>query len=198
MAAAAAVIVTAIGIHNLGQAPLRFPEAPILRGSAGGPILYPRGHVLLPSAELKALFPTLGQSVAYQIEPQAEASEYTFVFTRHDGGAFGHEVPVKTETGSQTSGMAPIPLSVGAYTLTLWAKVNGLDQRLAARDFDVRVDPKLESELLALASQSETERVMSAITMLHTRGYVNDARNLARTMPASPERDRFLGQIPGR
>ena len=45
---------------------------------------------------------------------------------------------------------------------------------------------------------TESERRMKAVRILHDTGYLADARAVARAMPAGPERDAYLGQVPGR
>lgn len=196
--AAAAAVVAVIGLRSLETPKLHFPQAPILRGSAGGPILYPRGHVLMPSAEVKALFPVLGEKIEYQIEPRSGASQYRLLFMQHEPGAFGKDILVKRQDTPETNGFAPIPFAQGNYTLQAWAVVNGLDQRWGEHGFDIGANKQLDGLLLNLGSMSEPERTMSAIQLLDSRGYACDARALARTLPPSPARDEYLSQSPGR
>ena len=49
-----------------------------------------------------------------------------------------------------------------------------------------------------LAGEREPIRSEHAVALLHEAGYVTDARAFATTLPASPERDRYLEQKPAR
>jgi hypothetical protein len=86
----------------------------------------------------------------------------------------------------------------GKYTLAASFTVQGLPHPLTPREFDVRSDPSIEGQLLSTGNQAEPQRTLAAIEILTANDYWNDARNLARTLPASTERDRFLNQPPGR
>lgn len=198
VAAAAAVVVLYVGVHQFAVEPLRFPEAPLLRGAAGGPVLFPRGDVLMASAEVRALFPALGMPLVFEVEAQDGAEEYTFELWRHEGGAFGRDERIdymhpKTPTTTSSTARA-----VGHFTFKGFATVHGLPQTLGAHGFEVAAHPDLDARLLALGKRPESERTLAAVVLLHDAGFTTDARALARTLPASPERDRYLAQIPGR
>jgi hypothetical protein len=196
--AAAAVVVAMVAIQTQSGPRMVFPQQPVLRGSAGGPIFYPRGHVLAPSDELKKLFPALGGRVEWMIEPQQDATAYDLVVEGNDGSAFAKSHVVDRVNSSEPSGLLTRSLDEGNYTLRASFVVQGLPQRLTAREFDVRNDPAVEKQLISLRNQSEPERTLAALTILQSNEYWNDARTLARTLPPSPERDRFLSQPPGR
>lgn len=102
------------------------------------------------------------------------------------------------------SGSAPISmratteLAAGQYTWSARATVHGLDQELGQRDFTVVDDAEVSAELERLASQAEPARSLAAVRFLHEHGFLGEARAIARAMPASPERDSYLSQVPGR
>jgi hypothetical protein len=198
VAAAAVVIAIAGGIWRMSTSGPRFPQSPTLRGSAGGPLLYPRDRVLIPSSEARAAFPALGAPIVFELEAQAEATQYRINLARHEGGAFGRDVPLLSWDVPTTTTTMKEPLAAGRYTWSAWAVVRGLDRPLEPRDFEVREDAKISSELVKLADRAEPARTIAAIGILHDAGYSSDARALARTLPASVERDRYLETLPGR
>ena len=197
-AAAAAAAVATFGVWHAFAPTPRLPDAPILRGDAGGPLLYPRDRVLAASADSKKAWPALGTRLVFEVEPQPEATEYRFDVARHEGGAFGKDEKLRSLKSSAPTSELDIELPVGHYTWSAWTVVLGLDQRLGGRDFEVRADPKLESELMTLATRSEPARTIAAVTLLDSHGYKSEARALAKTLPASNDRDRYLGHNPGR
>jgi len=144
--ALAASAVAAIGLWSLlvprpTPRPL-FPESPLLRGAAGGPLFYPRDRVLVPSEAVRRTWPTLGQALTFEIEPQPEASLYRIELSRTDGGAFARSEPIAdltspapSDAGGTVRVTASAPLPPGHYTWEAWTVVHGLDHRLAARDF---------------------------------------------------------------
>ncbi len=195
--AAAAVVVALIAIQTQSAPGLAFPQQPPLRGSAGGPIFYPRGHVLAPSEELKKVFPALGGRIEWLIEPSKDATEYQFLWIRHDDSAFAKELGRGRFDSKDSSGFIS-QLDEGSYTLFATAIVNGLPHPMTPREFDVQTDPAIEAQLLATRGQPTIERTMTAIRLLQAAKYWTDARDLARSLPPSPERDLFLSQTPGR
>jgi hypothetical protein len=203
LAAAAALlgfVLVRMADDNGGVA-ARFPQPPLLRGETQTALAFPRGRVLLPAEELQATWPGWGASLQFEIAPQAEASSYRVLIFRHDGGAFAQ----RTELARLASPVPQIASTTGAlglgaghYTWEAWAVVRGLDQLLGTRDFEVQADEALVRELAQLRGESEPQRTLAAVHRLHAHGYATDARELARRMPASPERDAYLGQVPGR
>jgi hypothetical protein len=199
LASAAAVLVLFFGVRSLlTPARLSFPDAPLLRGSAGGPVLFPRERVLLPSAELAAAFPALAAPVRFEVEAQAGADHYLFELYRHEGKAIGRDVRIGDQVAAGNSAVAQTPKAEGRFKFSAWVVRNGRDQHLGEHDFQVVTDPALESSLRALSGDSTVERTLAAVHVLDAAGYLTDARELARTLPPSPERDRYLAQVPGR
>lgn len=201
-AALAASLVVALGLWlafsgDRGAAP-GFPESPLLRGSSGGPLLFPRDRLLLPTDEARAAWPMLGTPPIFELEPQPEATSYRIDLLRHDGSAFATTEDVVRLSGSnpQIAG-APV-LGAGHYTWEAWASVRGLDQRLGARDFEVAEDRELCALLVEIASRPEPGRSLAALRLLHDRGWRTDARAIARSLPSTRDRDDYLGQVPGR
>lgn len=199
LAASAAAVVLFFGARALmTPATMRFPEAPLLRGSAGGPVYFPRDRVLLPSAEVAQLFPALATPVMFEVEAQSEVDEYRFDYLRHEGGAIGRDVRLDRQVVSSHTVLARIPKEAGRFTFDAWVVRRGLDQQLGTRDFQVVLDPAIEASLRALADRSDVDRTLAAVHALHDAGYWTDARALARSLPQSRERDSYLGQLPGR
>jgi hypothetical protein len=176
-----------------------FPHAPLLRGSAGGPLFFPRDRVLHVTPAVRAAFPALDGRVVFEIEPQAEATNYRVDLARHAGDAFAaDEASLMKLSGAASTIPATAEITPGQYTWTARAVVRGLDQDLGQRDFALVDDADVSGQLAALASRAEPGRSLTAIKLLHERGYFGEARAIARAMPASPERDAYLSQVPGR
>jgi hypothetical protein len=170
------------------------PTAPLLRGDAGGPLYFPRGKVLMPP---------LGQGpgasrIDYADQPLFElagvegATLYRVTLRRHDGGAFaeGREIQ-HIESTHGTELQAEEALAPGFYTWEAWAIVDGLDQHLGERDFEVVQDEELCKEIESLDDKA-------AVRRLHEAGFLTDARALAKRLPHSAERDAYLDTLPGR
>ena len=201
--ALAASLVLGLGIWIAlvpsGRESIGFPSAPLLRGSSGGPLYFPRERVLRPAPAVAALFPEIGSELVFEIEPQEDASAYAIDLARHAGDAFA----VEEEVLAQLSGDAPtvratLALEPGDYTWTARVVVRGLTRELGARDFSIVADADTDRRLLELRDLPESERRMKAVRILHDTGYLADARAVARALPAGPERDAYLGQVPGR
>lgn len=199
LAAAAAVLVAVVVIEQAGVTPRGFPEPVVLRGADAGPLVQPGGRVLVPSAELNALFPALGDALELRVEPQEGAGTYRFELERTSGGAFGAATPVVNPIVSATPHVvAPLVLNPGDYVWKAWVVVNGLDRPLGSRGFTVRPDPDIDRRLLELRALRGPDRVLAAIHLLDECGYLVDARTLAATLPPSPERDAYLARPRGR
>jgi len=201
--AVAAALVLALGIWIAilpsDRTDLVFPKTPLLRGSSGGPLYFPRDRVLRPGERAAELFPILKGEIAFEIEPQEGASGYQIELLRHDGDAFAADGEVLTRLQSDGPTVrARLDLPPGSYTWTARAVVRGLALELGSRDFEVVADPVLDGALAALEGSIEPERSLKAVALLHEFGDESAARAIARSMPASPERDAYLGQVPGR
>lgn len=201
--AVAASLVLALGIwiaiNSSGADTLGFPRAPLLRGSSGGPLYFPRERVLRPGPAVAELFPALGRDLVFEIEAQDDASSYSIDLARHAGDAFAVEEEVLAQlTGNDPTLRATLALEPGGYTWTARVVVRGLPRELGARDFDVVADADLDRRLTDLRDLDELERSLKAVQILHESGYLADARAIAGAMPASPDRDAYLGQVPGR
>jgi hypothetical protein len=221
--AAAASLVLGLGLwiaySSSGSESVRFPTAPLLRGSSGGPLFFPRDRALHVTPEVRAAFPALDGMLVFEIEAQADATSYRIDVARHGGDVFAaDEGSVMKLTGAAPSGSTPsgttlagstpeaAPVSIrattelgpGQYTWSARATVHGLDHELGQRDFSVVDDAELSGRLVALAPQAEPKRSLAAVKLLHEAGFLGEARAIARAMPASPERDAYLSQVPGR
>jgi hypothetical protein len=201
MAAAASLLVAAsvwTVVNSARHPALRFPESPLLRGSATGSLLFPRDRVLHATPDLEKIWPAFGERLTFEIQATANAESYWFDVSKHDGSAFSPNTPLWKQSGKASTLSALSPLEPGHYTWEAWAIVRGLDQQLGARDFEVVDDAALRTKLFALEKKSEPERTLEAVRLLHESGYATDARRLARSMPSTPERDAYLEQVPGR
>ena len=158
------------------------PSYPLLRGSAPGSLLFPRGPVLLAIGD---------QALLFEVNPVPEAQGYTVILRAHAGGAFAEGSLVTQLAGNTPNLPLDQTLPVGHYTWEARAMVNGLEQPLGERDFEVRQN---EAFLQELNGQKARKRIRS----LHAAGYLTDARALARLLPSGSERDSYLGSNPGR
>ncbi len=197
--AAAAAIVAMVAIQSQSGPTWELPQLAAVRGTDPGPILFPRGRVLLPSDEVLAVFPALYGPVEWQLQPVPNASEYKVWFTPHSDSVFPVDGKSLTPMHEKVpSGKWNGTLAAGLYTVTATATVSGLPEKIGEHDFEVKDDSALEKRLLALKDEPEPKRTVDAIIVLDKAQYWNEARNLARTLPESPKRDDYLRQIPGR
>jgi hypothetical protein len=206
LAAAAAVLLTVgvwYAIEQAGTTEAAFPSAPLLRGSSTGNLLFPRDRVLHPTEAVRKAFPALEGSLTIEVEPKPDAASYRIAVARHGKDPFATEEKSLVELSGagptfQSKSLTASALAAGEYTWTARAKVRGLDQPLGQRDFAIVDDPKLCAELLKLSDRAEPGRSLSAVNLLHAKGFLSDARAVARAMPASPERDAYLSRNTGR
>ncbi len=200
LVAAAAGLVLAVGVWRSWSTTTHaaWPEAPLLRGATGEALLYPRGKVLARTPDLADAVPALAEGLTFEVEPQAGATGYRFELARHGGGAFD---PIGSgeawESSSPTSLRAGVP-AAGHYTWKALASTRGLEIELGSRDFEAVADAELLRELSGILRGSEPDAAIRAVRFLHERGFVADARALARGLPATPGRDAYLGRAPGR
>ena len=183
IAAAMAALVGGLMLFQGGEGQSNLPAYPLLRGSAQGSLLFPRGPVLLASEDRDLLF---------EVNPVAEAQGYTIILRAHAGGAFAEGSRVTQLSGDTPNLALGQVLPVGHYTWEAHATVNGLEQPLGERDFEVLHN---DSYLQAL---NEEQDVLERVRSLHEAGYWTDARAAARRLPPSSERDSYLGSNPGR
>jgi hypothetical protein len=178
---------------------LAFPSEPLLRGEAGGPLYFPRDRILVATPKLVAAWPVLASELRFEIEPQPGAESYRVDLFRHDGSAFATSTPVESLTSqSPVLSLGASALGAGHYTWRAWVLERGLERSLGERDFAVAADAEMTRELESLADRAEPERTSAAVRLATERGFLGDARRLAETLPSSPERDAFLGRMPGR
>jgi hypothetical protein len=173
---------------------LQLPAAPLLRGESELALYYPRGPVL----ERGSWMPAAGLPLRFELRPVEGAQNYRVEVSRHAGGAFDSGSKVTELRGALAELVLPARLEAGSYTWRAYASVGGLERDLGARDFEVRADPELLKRLSSAAGSSALERDCERIRILHESGDWTDARECARTLPPSAERDRYLGQVPGR
>jgi len=158
------------------------PAYPLLRGEAQGSLLFPRGPVLLGPEDPDLFF---------EVNPVPEADGYSIMLKSHSGGAFSEGTVIARLSGVTPGLHLYEDIPAGHYTWEAQASVNGLEQPLGARDFEVREDADLKQ---ALTEQDAYERVRS----LHAAGYWTDARAAARKLPPGSQRASYLESSPGR
>ena len=201
LAAAAAVLLATFlwrepwSADAAGPRALQLPQAPLLRGDNPGPLLFPRDRVLAGDDGL--LHP-----LRFEVVAPERAASLRVLLERHAGGALDRGERVASfEGGPDAIQLAPeqaAALEPGHYTWEAWALVDGLDVHLGRRDFEVVRDPELAARLAELERLEEPDRSEALIAFLHERGFLGDARALARDLPATPERDAYLRALPGR
>jgi hypothetical protein len=196
-AAAAAILLTFTLWRALDPAPA-FPRDPILRGESGGPLYFPRERLLVRTPALTAAWPALRVGPLFEVEPQPEALEYVHEVRAHAGGAFESGALAARWSSPEPTSTNELRLSVGHYSWQCTARIRGLDQPLGARDFEVVSDPPLENKLIELARGGSENDMLRAVGLLHELGYRSDARDLARALPPSFERDQYLETVPAR
>jgi len=221
--AAAAAIVLAIGVWRAFQpvTTMRavWPEAPLLRGETADALVWPRGRVLERSEAVARLAPALASAILFELEaplferaapmfeleapmferaaPAGSESSRVQVL-RTAGGAFDVPTTIAEWSPTSSTSASPIPLPAGHYTWKAWTRERGLDVELGSRDFEVVHDAALLRELSAILESGDEDADVRAVAFLDARGFRTDARVLARSLPASPGRDAYLGRAPGR
>lgn len=184
-----------------GGEALGLPAAPVLRGRAESPLLFPRGPVLASAAA-----PTgLAHPLHFEVEPSGEAADreattaYRFVLTSNDGSAFDEgELVAELESPTSELVASDLALEPGHYTWEAWRTTRGLELRLGARDFEVVDDAAALAALEAHSEEAEPRRTALRLRDLHEAGYLTDARALALSLPPSEERDAYLESFPAR
>ena len=183
---------TASAGPEVAEAALRhvYPELTAMRGLFDGDLLYPRGDVLGT--------PDSGPyyRLSFETRPQEGATEYRVQLYRQTEDVF---VPGKLLSVFRHSAhRLQVPASVstqltpGGYTWEAWCVVDGLDKFLGRLDFDIIQEAELLARLAHLERLEEPQRGNSILTLLHGNHLETDLRSFARTLPPSPERDRFL------
>jgi len=195
--ACAASLVAAFALWTLldGRSPgLQLPTAPLLRGENETALFYPRGPLLQGGSWM----PAAGLPLRFEVRPVEQAESYRVEILRNAGGAFDTGTKAGESRGALGELVLATRLEPGEYTWRAYATVNGLERELGSRDFEVRVDAALEERLASAKGADELARTYERIRILHEAGDWTDARELARTLPPSSERERYLGQVPGR
>lgn len=186
----------AAGPDGTVLASVRYPQAPVLRGDQGGLLLFPR-DALLARADGAPLSPWV-----FELEPLEGASSYRCRLWRRGAEPLDEGVLlVEVEDEAPTLALAEDDaraLAPGLYTWEAWAEVDGLSVPLGRRDVELRDDAATRAALDELRALDPPLRDERSLALLHERGYLGDARALARTLPASPERDAYLGRAPAR
>jgi hypothetical protein len=195
VAASVAVAMLLFQDARAGAPSITYPAGAILRGESTGKLYFPRDRVL--AAEESGTHSEL----LFEIEPVPGAASYAVYLERHAGGAFDQGERIATLSSAEPVLELPpadrASLRPGHYTWEAWARVNGLDESLGRRDFELVLDPALLARIERLTARPEPERSEGILALLH-EAYPTDARAYARTLPASPEREAYLARVPGR
>jgi hypothetical protein len=176
-----------------GGTPSPFPSHSLVRGSHTNGILFPRGRVLANQ---------LGARPQFELPQVEEASSYRVQVYRFTGSAFeqGEQILSLAQTTPLLSLAQDQRLSAGYYSWQAFAEVRGLEQPVGAGgEFQVIEEAQLASKLEA-ALHTDALAAGPALQLIHeleARGFSSDARQLARRLPTSPERDAYLNG-PGR
>ena len=187
---AAAALVLVMGFTILSrERTAAWPELPLLRGTSGQTLSFPRGRVL--AHEPSSTWSGFTSQAIFELAAVPGASKYWVVVTRHDGSAFATGTQLERIEGSEPVLATSMPLPRGNYTWQAWAVVDGLDKPLGSLDFEVVEQPELVSVVAGL------ER-LRGVRLLHEAGFLTDARHIARKLPPSAERDISLETTPGR
>ena len=168
------------------------PEQPTYRGPQSSALLFPRGLVLARDDETGEA----GARPAFELQPIEGAATYHVEVFFHDGGAFVEGQLLQRLEGNEPA-LSSGPLRPGNYTWQAWAVVQGLERDLGAREFEVRTDEPLSESLASLGTSPSTEELVRTVRVLYDAGYETDARELARSLPESREKQAFL-RAPGR
>jgi len=186
LAAAAAVLVIGFtmmdgsGTVGAGES---LPSSPLLRGLNEEALLFPRGRALPPDSLAEGGF---ADRPHFELVEVPRASSYRVMLSSNSGGAFEEGELLLTLESEGPSLRSEVPLAEGHYTWEAWAVIDGLDRSLGERDFQVVDDSALRLQLLDLSP-------IARVRHLHEAGYLVDARWVARRLPASSERDAYLG-----
>lgn len=172
----------------LKQPGAQLPEHALLRGSDASELLFPRGTLLAN-----------GGAPQFELLAVENATQYRVEVFAHAGDAFdeGQRVQVLYSDNAQFDGET---LAAGSYTWQAFARVDGLDQALGARDFEIVEAAQLVQEFNAAlepaSSIADDERI-ALIRKLEQQGFRSDARRLAQLLPESAAKREFL-RAPGR
>jgi hypothetical protein len=186
---AAAVLVLALGVAVVqgNRAQLTFPSVATLRGALAEPLHFPRGRVLGAKEASVGLFAT---EPRYEFRAMPGADGYRLELRRHSGSAFDAGV-VEWSTTTKATDIAGPPLAEGHYSWEVFGTADGLERSLGTQTFNVVNDAPALAQLSKASLEGQVRSLVAA-------GLVTDARHRARMLPASPERDRFLGSVPAR
>lgn len=199
--AAAAAIVLAFGVWRAFTPATQraaWPQAPLLRGETADALQWPRGRVLERNAAVARHAPALATAIPFELAVPAGADGSRIRLERTGGGAFDEPERVGQWSPTTAISTTDAALAAGHYTWTAWARERGLDVELGSRDFEVVADDALLGEVAEILASGDEDAGVRAVALLDSRGFRTDARILARTLPASAERDAYLGRTPGR
>lgn len=180
-----------------------FPNLPVLRGDTSLALRFPSGRVLAAAPNsIQEAGEGTWHGLHFEITPQAEAQSYRIELSRAAESAFGKPQLIAEHGSPQPSFELPAglvqPLAPGEYAWEAWALVNGLEQPLGTRSFEVVDDAAARDQLRICNALAEPARSKTALGWLVAHEFFSDARAWARALPQSPERDAFLAGFPGR
>jgi hypothetical protein len=168
-----------------------FPVVGQLRGQASSELAAPTAKVLVVDRALAERFPALAQGVHLELRSREKATTLRFdVFELGDAVALNGERPLFQQGGAETTCRFRLEdhgLRAGAtFAWEARATEAGLTKYLGRATVDVVRDDALTQQLLAASSE------LDALHLLHAGGWRMEALALARAMPPSGPRDRYL------
>ena len=183
LAAAAAVLVVIGGSFGPDPSTGTWPDHPVVRGEETNALLFPRGPVLAGALGAWASDPV------FELAPLETGKSYRIKLFRTDGSAFDQGAKIWEGEGSSHNIQLRQPLTPAHYTWQASILRDGLIQPIGSMDFEVRQDQSLVRALML-------RHGVAALELLHSSGYLTDARQAARDEPAGPERDAYLRALP--
>jgi hypothetical protein len=187
LAAAALVLGLGVTFVHQNRAQFALPPAVTLRGAVAEPLHFPRGRVLGAPEGAIGLF---ASEPRYEFQAVPGATGYRVELRRHSGSAFDAGV-VEWSQSTDVSVISGPSLTEGHYSWEVFVTVDGLERSLGTQTFNVAHDA-------AALAQFSQQTLVSQVQSLSAAGLATDARHRARMLPAGPERDRFLGNVPAR
>ena len=168
-----------------------FPVVGQLRGEASTALAAPTTKVLVIDAALAERFPALAQGVHLELRSAETATSWRFdVFELRAAGASNGERPLFQQGGAETTCRFRLhEHGLHAGSIFAWearATEAGLTKYLGRATVDVVRDDALTQQLLAASSE------LDALHLLHAGGWRMEALALARALPPSGPRDRYL------
>ncbi len=199
LAAAALILAMAIG----GSGPRSvldggLPHSPVTRSAAAEGLLFPRGRVIAATPGI----PTYASQPLFEVTPVDGATQYHFVLRDVSAQSAFSQGTVVWESRSASHQATAMALSAGSYVWSASAKVHNIERDLGTLSFTVMPAAAVERALVVRAATVQRDKTPSMlrddIRRLHASGFLTDAREKARSLPAGKDRDEYLASPSGR